>query len=75
MSKKQAGERKRTVTVVIGPKTLARWDVIEAAWVEKMGAPSGGLTTLAGCGLDIELQRREKMLGLNVAREAASHYD
>jgi len=75
MSKKQAGERKRTVTVVIGPETFARWEVVEAAWVEKMGAPSGGLTSLAGCGLDNELQRREKLLGLQVASEAASHYD
>jgi len=75
MSKKQAGERKRTVTVVIGPETFARWVVVEAAWVEKMGAPSGGLTSLAGCGVDNELQRREQMLGCPVGSDAASHFD
>ena len=75
MTEKQAGERKRTVTVVVGPKTFARWEAVENGWLQKMGAPSGGLTSLAGCGLDHELQRREKMLGLPVGSSADSHFD
>jgi len=75
MNKKQAGERKRTVTVVVGPKTLKLCEAVERAWCEKMGFPSGGLTVLAGVGLDMALQHRQKLLGLPVASEAHTHFD
>jgi hypothetical protein len=75
MNKKQGGDRKRTVTVVVGPNTEAALNEIAARWLARMGSPMGDWTTVVGVALDHEIQARQKLLELPVRSSFVSHYD
>lgn len=75
MNKTKAGERKRTVTVVVGPETVELLKEIGKAWAVRCQCPMGELTTVVGVALDHEIQRRQKWLGLPVNSDSATHFD
>jgi len=75
MNKNNAGERKRTVTVVIGPKTEAALAEIGEAWRAKMGSAMPDWTNMAGVAIDAEIKLRQKLFDLPVWSHLDSHFD
>jgi hypothetical protein len=75
MSKTQAGERTRTVTVVVGPNTVKVMEDVNRHVADMTGQQLQTLTDLAGACLNraLTLWRRELLNeGLKVA---VSHWD
>lgn len=75
MKQKTAGERKRSVAVVVGPKTVQTLTEMGQKWQAQMGSPMGDWATVVGVALDHEIQVRQRLLGMVVNSFDESHYD
>jgi hypothetical protein len=63
---RKAGERKRTVTVVIGPRTEAQVAVVLAKWLMACPGVHNSLTDVAGAAFDLGLVQLLRTLGVTV---------
>jgi hypothetical protein len=75
MNKKTAGERKRTVTVTVGPNTVALMEELNMVLWSQSGTQQQSLTDLAGACLNQSLTVWRKALLKVEFPTPVSHWD
>lgn len=75
MNKTNAGERKRTVTIVVGPQTVKLMDAVRKAIRAKIRAYEGAPVTYIGIALDDMLERDCKIHEVQMPPGWMTHYD
>lgn len=76
MKTKNAGERKRTVTIVVGPATIELMDRLNAILAERLPWTSGqSLTGLAGAALNACLSEWRAAELNDGPKKRWSHFD
>jgi hypothetical protein len=75
MNETKAGERKRTVTVVVGPLTVRLMERLNARMTELVGCEDQGLTGLTGAALNECLSSWRFVHLADGERQPWSHWD
>lgn len=75
MKTSNAGERKRTVTIVVGPLTVKLMERVQKAIHAKIPAYEGAPVTYIGMALDDMLERDCQMHEVQMPQGWLTHYD
>ena len=75
MKTSKAGERKRTVTIVIGPLTETLMENVMYASRKKTPSYEGVLTSYIGMALDAALHRDCQSMHVAMPRDWTTHFD
>jgi hypothetical protein len=75
MTKNTAGERKRTVTVVLGPKTEALMNLLVVHYVASMPGYEQTITRMTGAALNEALTSWRKDLLGYTGEDRINHFD
>lgn len=75
MTKTNAGELKRTVTVVVGPRTVELMEELNTCLATMTGQEKQSLTDLAGAALNLALTAWRRAFLKEGLRVIVSHWD